>query len=256
MRVADQYFRVARVPQVVRLGLDGPEPPRPADANRVPPHAMRAQEEFLDDADTDCGPELAALKAETATAVTKAGGLPPDNIADERRALQAYPDVLFLGTWFTIGSQADGSWGAFMVTEYRTPAAHVAAPLFPRLRAPIRATRRRRVRRLRSGGRHDGAGPAQRDHRQRAPLPHHPYPTPGPHARRSPRTAPAIGLRSVYTACCIATPLRAHVEVELVAGTGYGRHPACPLATRRGRGAVTERERMKRSLRRKSAPNG
>lgn len=121
MRVAGRYFRVARVGQVVRLGPDGPEPPRPADADRVPPDAMRAQEEFLDDADADCGPELAALKAEVATAVTKAGGLPAENIADERRALQAYPDVLFLGTWFTIGSQADGSWGAFMVTEYRTP---------------------------------------------------------------------------------------------------------------------------------------
>ena len=35
---------------------------------------------------------------------------------------QAYPDVMLLGTWFTIGEQVDGEWKAFTVTEYRTPA--------------------------------------------------------------------------------------------------------------------------------------
>ena len=42
------------------------------------------------------GPEAAALKA-----VTKAGGLPPGNIADERRSCQDYPEVVLPGTWFT-----------------------------------------------------------------------------------------------------------------------------------------------------------
>ena len=77
-------------------------PARPKLTARCP-DAPPMKEQFLDDVPADYGPEVAALKAEAATAVTKVGGLPPENIADERRALEAY------WTW---SSSAPGSRSA------------------------------------------------------------------------------------------------------------------------------------------------
>jgi hypothetical protein len=122
IRAGGGYFRVARIEQVVRRGPNGPEPPRPADTSRSPHGKASSSEEFLDEVGRDLGLEAMALKADVANAVTKAGALPPENIADEQRGHQAYPDAVLLGTWFTIGEQVEGDWKAFTVTEYRTPA--------------------------------------------------------------------------------------------------------------------------------------
>lgn len=40
VRVAGQHFRIVRVEQIVRLGLDGPEPPRPSDPDPYLPPAV------------------------------------------------------------------------------------------------------------------------------------------------------------------------------------------------------------------------
>lgn len=41
IRVAGQHFRIVRVEQIVRLGLDGPEPPRPSDPDpHLPPAVL------------------------------------------------------------------------------------------------------------------------------------------------------------------------------------------------------------------------
>jgi hypothetical protein len=44
VHVAGQHFRIVRIEQIVRLGLDGPEPPRPSDPDPYLPPAVLMQE--------------------------------------------------------------------------------------------------------------------------------------------------------------------------------------------------------------------
>ncbi|WP_405795520.1 DUF5954 family protein [Streptomyces sp. NBC_01506] len=65
--VAGRRFRVARVEQLVRIGPDGPEGPRPSDFDPDPPievHSKQLREQGLLDDDEDEGGEDAALELE------------------------------------------------------------------------------------------------------------------------------------------------------------------------------------------------
>ena len=98
----------------------------------------------------------------------KAGTLPPELIADERRARAAYPDVILLGTWFAIAELTDGRWQPFLIHEHDTPAAaRTTLTTYLRQTAPTsEKSRRGNLRSLRPGRRRSGIRATQRDHRR------------------------------------------------------------------------------------------
>jgi hypothetical protein len=103
---ACRQFRIVRAGQVARTEPDGPEPPLAADSTR--PHRPDPGQMFLEDADADRDIASATLKTALRDWQSKAGTLPPELIADERRARAAYPDVIVLGSWFAIAELTDG----------------------------------------------------------------------------------------------------------------------------------------------------
>jgi len=142
MTVVGRRFRIARIERIVRLGADGPEPPRATDGGSVPSGGDRVSSggdrvpsggdragslagseiTFIGDSDSDVSRSSAALRSELRESRTKAGSVPPEMIADERRAREAYPRLVLLGARFAIAEQIDGTWGSFSLSEHATPA--------------------------------------------------------------------------------------------------------------------------------------
>jgi hypothetical protein len=135
MTVVGRRFRIARIERVMRLGADGPEPPRPTDGHsvlaggdRTGPRTggagARAEQaiRFIGEADSDVGWSSAVLRSELRESRSKADTVPAEMIADERRARAAYPGLVLLGVRFAIAEQTGGTWGSFSMSEHATPA--------------------------------------------------------------------------------------------------------------------------------------
>jgi Family of unknown function (DUF5954) len=124
LTAAGRRFRIARAGQVLRTGLDGPEPPRPEESRRPGPDpaGSRPVHRFIGDADTDAGPSSASLRAWLQDSVTRPGARPPEVIADERQARARYPQVILLGTWFAVAERTGGAWEQPWPREHVTPA--------------------------------------------------------------------------------------------------------------------------------------
>lgn len=123
MITAGRHFQVVRADQVLRMGSDGPEPPRQGDESLpgIDPDAPQPERRFIGEADSDTSAETAALRA-WAVGYVIAGSRPADVVADAEHARAAYPQVVLLGTWYAIGEEADGAWHQPWPHEHPTPA--------------------------------------------------------------------------------------------------------------------------------------
>jgi hypothetical protein len=121
MTTAGRHFQIVRAAQFLLMGPDGPEPPRPT-GKSVPGSSPGSTPElsFPGEADSDTSATTAALKASAATCVLAPGNRPADVIADERRALNAYPQVTMLGTWYATGEHDGHGWHQPWPTEHPT----------------------------------------------------------------------------------------------------------------------------------------
>ena len=205
LTVVGRVFAVARAEQALRTGPDGPEPPRPGD-NRLPVSESAGRDSvprFIGDADTDVGPDAAALRAWLRDSAPKAGTLPEEVIADERRRHALYPQVvLLLGNWFAIGEHDEGGWHQAWIAEHETPA-DARESLLTYFRQTVPRWEKRGAEICAAYASAAGAlerGQADRDPRGGAPVPDHPDRAGRPAECRRTGTAPALRLRPLPAA--------------------------------------------------------
>lgn len=115
LRVLGVRYRVVRVEQFIRMGRDGPEPPRPSDpdpgevgeAHRLPSRV----EGFVIDPYTGTGLAEGLLKFDLMQFVLKAGTAPPDMRGDSLRAVETHPGGVLLPAEFAVAECGkDGEW--------------------------------------------------------------------------------------------------------------------------------------------------
>ncbi|MDW5324811.1 DUF5954 family protein [Plantactinospora sp. KLBMP9567] len=127
LTVYGRRYRIIRAQPFIRMGPDGPEPPRPTDPDPYPPgktRDVRCQEEgFVIDPAASTGLADGLLRIEMVPAYYKAGIVPDDVRADSRRALATHPNVVLLPVGFTIGEYVHGSWQPRSFATYPTPQA-------------------------------------------------------------------------------------------------------------------------------------
>ncbi|WP_157407445.1 DUF5954 family protein [Actinomadura atramentaria] len=98
---AGSRFRVVRIEQLVRTGLDGPEPPRPSDPDPRP-HGLRPPAPRPWDVLRDDGPVPDAGAADLLDRLREAAA--PPGPAD------AYGTPVALAPMFTVAERCDGQW--------------------------------------------------------------------------------------------------------------------------------------------------
>ncbi|MDG4786587.1 DUF5954 family protein [Micromonospora sp. WMMD1102] len=127
LTVHDRRYRIIRAQPFIRMGPDGPEPPRPTDPDPYPSGSTReapAQEEgFVIDPAASTGLSDGLLRIEMVPAFYQAGIVPDEVRADSRRALASHPNVVLLPVGFTIGEYVDGAWQPRSFSTYPTPQA-------------------------------------------------------------------------------------------------------------------------------------
>nr|MDT0657124.1 DUF5954 family protein [Micromonospora sp. DSM 115978] len=125
LTVNDRRYRVIRGQPFVRMGPDGPEPPRPTDPDPYPPgethRAPSPLNGFVIDPAAATGLADGLLRMEMIPAFYKAGIVPDDVRIDSRRALSSHPNVVLLPVGFTVGEYVHGRWQPRSFATYPTP---------------------------------------------------------------------------------------------------------------------------------------
>ncbi|GIG88614.1 hypothetical protein Pen02_35500 [Plantactinospora endophytica] len=127
LTVDGRRYRIIRAQPFVRMGPDGPEPPRPTDPDPYPPGRTRSarspEEGFVIDPTATTGLSDGLLRLEMVPACYQAGIVPDEVRADSRRALATHPNVVLLPVGFTVGEYVDRAWQPRSFTTYPTPQA-------------------------------------------------------------------------------------------------------------------------------------
>ncbi|MEQ4299971.1 DUF5954 family protein [Plantactinospora sp. B6F1] len=127
LTVHGRRYRIIRAQPFIRMGPDGPEPPRPTDPDPHPPGGTRdtrpAEEGFVIDPAATTGLADGLLRIEMVPAFYRAGIVPDEVRADSRRALASHPNVVLLPVGFTIGEYVDRAWRPRTCDTYPTPQA-------------------------------------------------------------------------------------------------------------------------------------
>ncbi|MEV6399745.1 DUF5954 family protein [Streptomyces sp. NPDC051907] len=114
VRVAGQRYRVVRAEQFVRMGPDGPEPPRPSDPDPARPgEAYRVPSRvhgFVVDPHTESGVSEGFLRLDLMRSATHAKAVPAAVHADSVRARDTHPGVVVLPAEFGIAEKCEGRW--------------------------------------------------------------------------------------------------------------------------------------------------
>jgi hypothetical protein len=111
MTVAGERYRVVRAERFIRMGPDGPEPPRPTDAERTDPAQPPldpAAGLVIADSDTVLSPGV--LRVELLTALRKNGSVPRDVREDSRAATRTHPGGVLLPATFMAAEREGGRW--------------------------------------------------------------------------------------------------------------------------------------------------
>ncbi|MFY1693914.1 MULTISPECIES: DUF5954 family protein [unclassified Solwaraspora] len=118
-------YRIIRAQPFIRMGADGPEPPRPTDldplgqAKRDTSH----MEGFVIDPAAGTGLTAGLVRMELISSSYDPTTVAADVFADSRRALTTHPNVVLLPVGFTVGAYVDGSWRPRSASTYATPQA-------------------------------------------------------------------------------------------------------------------------------------
>ncbi|MFE7131188.1 DUF5954 family protein [Streptomyces sp. NPDC057638] len=116
MTVLGCRYRVVRVEQFIRMGQDGPEPPRPSDpdparsrpgeGNDVPSRTKG----FVIDPYTDTGLADGLLRFDLTQFIRARGNAPDEVYDDAKAATRTHPGAVLLPTEYAIAERVDGHW--------------------------------------------------------------------------------------------------------------------------------------------------
>jgi hypothetical protein len=127
LTVHGRRYRIVRAQPIIRMGPDGPEPPRPSDPDPYPPgktgQARSRVEGFVIDPAASTGLSDGLLRMEMSPAFYKSAIVPDDVRQDSRQALTTHPNVVLLPVGFTIGEYLNGKWQPRTFSTYPTPQA-------------------------------------------------------------------------------------------------------------------------------------
>ncbi|MDT3397016.1 DUF5954 family protein [Streptomyces sp. B1866] len=114
LTVRDRRFRVVRGDMFIRMGPDGPEPPRPSDPDPMPigkgHQGARRTRGFLIDPAAATGLSEGILKIDLLGFVYPAAAVPPDAHRDSLRALRTHPGGVLLPPVYCVSEFHDGDW--------------------------------------------------------------------------------------------------------------------------------------------------
>ncbi|QQN80058.1 DUF5954 family protein [Streptomyces sp. XC 2026] len=114
LKVGEHRFRIARGDMFIRMGPDGPEPPRPSDPDPMRPgegHRARPRTRgFLIDPAAATGMSEGMLRIDLLSFVYPSSRVPHDVRADSLRALQSHPGGVLLPPVFAITEFTEGRW--------------------------------------------------------------------------------------------------------------------------------------------------
>ncbi|MBF9133243.1 hypothetical protein I0C86_30405 [Plantactinospora sp. S1510] len=123
----DRRYRIIRAQPFIRMGADGPEPPRPTDPDPYPPgQADRSTSQldgFVIDPTASTGLTDGLVRMEMISTSYRTRTVPEDVHADSRRVLTTHPNVVLLPVGYTIGEYVAGSWRPRSFATYPTPQA-------------------------------------------------------------------------------------------------------------------------------------
>ncbi|MGI5215104.1 DUF5954 family protein [Plantactinospora sp. CA-290183] len=127
LTVNGRRYRIIRAQPFIRMGPDGPEPPRPTDPDPYPPGQAERDtspmEGFVIDPTAGTGLTGGLVRMEMISAYHQPTTVPEDVDADSRRAVTTHPNVVLLPVGYAIAEYVDGSWRPRSVTTYATPQA-------------------------------------------------------------------------------------------------------------------------------------
>jgi hypothetical protein len=113
MAVRGERYRVVRAERFIRMGPDGPEPPRATDPDPGGPGDPEAHTDPADGlivALDAAAPSGAVLTAELLAAVSKNGVVPSAVADDSRTAVRTHPGGVLLPATFMTAEREGGSW--------------------------------------------------------------------------------------------------------------------------------------------------
>jgi Family of unknown function (DUF5954) len=112
LAAADRRYRIVRAERFIRMGPDGPEPPRVTDPDRTDPAQAPldpAAGLVIDPGDDD-GLAPGVLRVELLTALLKNGSVPRDVREDSRAAARTHPGGVLLPATFMAAEREGGRW--------------------------------------------------------------------------------------------------------------------------------------------------
>ncbi|WP_329220369.1 DUF5954 family protein [Streptomyces sp. NBC_01485] len=126
VRVRGERFRIIRTCRFLRMGPNGPEPPRPSDRDTVEVGDADMEgatdQGFVIDPYTGAGLSDSLLKLQLLEFAGVLGDSPRDVVEDSRRARTEYPGGVLLPAVFMISEREDGHWLSFNPgCSYATP---------------------------------------------------------------------------------------------------------------------------------------
>lgn len=114
LSVNGRRYRIIRAQPFIRMGTDGPEPPRPTDLDPYPPgqadQGASQLEGFVIDPTVSTGLTDGIVRMEMSFGYLKTDAVPDDVRADSRRAVTTHPNVVLLPVGYTVGGYVDGRW--------------------------------------------------------------------------------------------------------------------------------------------------
>lgn len=113
MTVNGVRYRIIRAQTFIRMGADGPEPPRPTDPDPHQPGQTKRDSSQLDGFVIDPAASTGLTDGRVRMEMVSAS-YPPTHSRqahdDSRRAMYTHPNVVLLPVGFTIGQYVDRSW--------------------------------------------------------------------------------------------------------------------------------------------------
>ncbi|MER6916966.1 DUF5954 family protein [Streptomyces sp. NPDC000594] len=119
MTVLHRRYRIVRSEQFIRMGPDGPEPPRPSDPDpgrRTPgeSHALPSRTPgFMIDPYTGTGLSEGLLRYDLANFVVAPGAVTEEVFRDAQRARHTHPGTVLLPAEFAIAEREAGRWRSY-----------------------------------------------------------------------------------------------------------------------------------------------